>query len=796
MATFHMTVNRQPRRANGLKVSALDHYSYITRTDKYAAKDGKNEDLIYKEESSSPVKGTSMKNFWDGADQFGRKNANAYRECVIALQNEFSLQENIDLIHKFMTRYGIDKQPYTFAIHSKKAAFNHTLNNIHVHLMFSEKTPDGRDLTMQEFFSRYTEKDGEKIGGAKWNEYFSPKETLYSMRKYWADLCNEKFAEKGIDKTISEKTLKLQREELVNAGRIDEAEMMNRIPMKHAGPIFKDPMLQDEIIYLADRFEDYFWDNGENPLEKKYRDMEDRMDKNLNKEHTDVFDMGNLNREAEAYFKGINQQHVLQKMIESGESFVNKMDEEDTENKDEKKARQAYFELEKRLLAAQIATNNICKEILRKKARINAKKQKMLEKTAQQYGLSEEVNVPDIAITAWDVAKELEYKAESYENNIKKVSKDRETVKGKLIDMRNHDAVMSAALNKMTDGKYGRLEKEVLEAAKYRSEEAAKANNALENGEITKEKYREFRDMLDDKYNRKLVEKNKLQSDILNNQREKYKSTVNSIHDFDNRNREYLAEADKWINDTVERVNTLKEKAKEIRNTYSENKVIAGSSKARIVKFSQWVNGKKQLANMPFAAFRNPVTGKDELYILYGHKGKYLMNVDENFEAVKAGEALTNMKAYIYKLNVIITNTRIEENGKTKSKLHYKITGLENTGKTINLFSTFEQAMKNPKNEKIIRKYMKEYEKEMSAGKIQNPKAMRGKGIMKNAKSYARYMSSLVNEATKTNLKGLRKLWPTTDLPTMEERNNEMARVNKEMENGEFINSMRNIYNK
>lgn len=794
MATYHMTVNRQAKKADGTKVSAAEHYSYITRTGKYAAKDGEHEDLVYKENSKSPVKGTRMKDFWKGADEFGRKNANAYRECIIALQNEFTLEENIDLIHEFMTRYGIDKQPYSFAIHIKKSAFNHPVDNAHVHLMFSEKTPDGRDLSMKEFFSRYTEKDGEKIGGCRWNESFSSKEALYSMRKFWADICNQKFTQKGMDKRISEKTLEKQKLELMKEGKIDEAAVMNRIPMKHAGPIFKDPSLQNEVIYLADRFEDYFWNNGESPLEKQYSSIENHMDKNLKKDHMELFDVGNSSRESDAFFKGINQQLVLQKMIESGETFSDKI--ENNENLDEEKTRKAYLELEKRLLAAQIATNRICKEILRKKARINARKNKMLEKTAQQYGLSEEVNIPDIAITAWDVADELTYMAKGYEEKISEVNKTKETVKDRLIDMKDHEAVMTAALNKMTNGEYGKLEKEVIEAAKFRSEEVSKANKALEKGEISKEKYRAWRDILDEKYNKKLVEKNKLQSDILNNHADDYKRTVNSIHNFDNKNREYLAEADKWIKETTERMNTLKAKAEEIRRSYSESKVIAGSSEARIVKFSQWVNGKKQLANMPFAAFRNPITGKDELYILYGHKGKYLMNVSENFEGVKAGEALTNMKAKVYKLTVTITNTKVEENGKTRSKLHYKITDMENTGKTINLFSTFQEAMKNPKNEKAIRKYMKEYNKEMAAGKIRNPNAVKGRGIAKNAKAYGRYMSSLVNEATRTNLKNLRKLWPTTDLPTPEEKVNEMAKVNKEMENGEFINSMRQIYNR
>lgn len=51
----------------------------------------------------------NIKNYWKAANDYGRVNSRAYRDVVIALQEEFSLDENIALVHDFMHHLALMK---------------------------------------------------------------------------------------------------------------------------------------------------------------------------------------------------------------------------------------------------------------------------------------------------------------------------------------------------------------------------------------------------------------------------------------------------------------------------------------------------------------------------------------------------------------------------------------------------------------------------------------------------------------------------------------------------------------
>ena len=67
------------------------------------------------------------------------------------------------------------------------------------------------------------------------------------MRKMWADIVNRKFKELGLDREISEKSLAAQRQDLLNQGRFEEAEKLDRIPAPHLGEAYKNPKVMERI---------------------------------------------------------------------------------------------------------------------------------------------------------------------------------------------------------------------------------------------------------------------------------------------------------------------------------------------------------------------------------------------------------------------------------------------------------------------------------------------------------------------------------------------------------------------
>ena len=67
------------------------------------------------------------------------------------------------------------------------------------------------------------------------------------MRKMWADIVNRKFKELGLNQEISEKSLAAQRQDMLDQGRFEEAEKLDRIPAPHLGEAYKNPKVMERI---------------------------------------------------------------------------------------------------------------------------------------------------------------------------------------------------------------------------------------------------------------------------------------------------------------------------------------------------------------------------------------------------------------------------------------------------------------------------------------------------------------------------------------------------------------------
>lgn len=255
MAHFHLSMKVQPRQKDGRKLSAKLHYDYIARQDKYAHLKGRQEDFVLAESGNLPAWAHgNAGTFWKEAEDHRSPSGTAYREIEIGLQEELSLEDNLTLLKGFMNEFHIDNYAYTFALHSKDSSLEQGHTNIHAHLMFCEKIQEAdRPLGPDKFFQRYRETaSGEKTGGYLSSREFKPKSVLRTMRKRWAERVNEMFKERGIDAEITEKNNADRYDELVEQGRYDEAELVNRTAAPHLGRAYRNDAIMEKLRDMED----------------------------------------------------------------------------------------------------------------------------------------------------------------------------------------------------------------------------------------------------------------------------------------------------------------------------------------------------------------------------------------------------------------------------------------------------------------------------------------------------------------------------------------------------------------
>ena len=135
----------------------------------------------------APEEYADRETLWNAVEKRERrKDARLAREIEVALQTEFSLQENIELLREYVKENFVDKGMIAdFAIHDKKDG------NPHSHIMLTTRhvTPDG-------------------FGGK--NRDWDEATELVSWRKNWADINNRVFEEKGLDERIDHRSYKKQ----------------------------------------------------------------------------------------------------------------------------------------------------------------------------------------------------------------------------------------------------------------------------------------------------------------------------------------------------------------------------------------------------------------------------------------------------------------------------------------------------------------------------------------------------------------------------------------------------------
>lgn len=250
MALYYFSNTPHATRADGTKVNTLAHYEYICREGSYAKMTGREEDLVLSRSGNMPDWAANACQFWQAAEVKRQINGRAYREIRLALQEELSLADNIALVEEFLDKTGIGKHhAFSYAVHDKTAAFDQDHRNIHVHIMFCEKTiekdrPLGPDLYFKHY---YLDQQGNPCAGYRADRYYQSVQGTRAMRKLWADIVNARFKAAGMEISISEKSLQAQREELIEQGRHAEAALLDRIPAPHLGDAYRNPKTIEKI---------------------------------------------------------------------------------------------------------------------------------------------------------------------------------------------------------------------------------------------------------------------------------------------------------------------------------------------------------------------------------------------------------------------------------------------------------------------------------------------------------------------------------------------------------------------
>ncbi len=232
----------------GKQNMGLPHFNYIFREQKYSTR----EDNLWNDWGNLPEWAQDdPAKFWQAVQKYEKRTP--YREYVIALPEELSLRENVDLVKELIDHDLGAVQPYSFSIHSVPSSVEKGHTNIHAHIMFSERMlePD-REMSEEQFFKRYSQKkDGTICGGAKKNRKYSfdnRRANLVELRKFYADLQNKYYEKNKRDERVDHRSLKQMAKDLRLKGELIDAGEKNR-PARTRLPIgiVKSPKFDEQI---------------------------------------------------------------------------------------------------------------------------------------------------------------------------------------------------------------------------------------------------------------------------------------------------------------------------------------------------------------------------------------------------------------------------------------------------------------------------------------------------------------------------------------------------------------------
>ena len=184
--------------------------------------------------SHAPPEYADRETLWNAVEKAERgKKAQLAYSFDIALQNEFSMQENIALARQFLLENFVSRgMVVDFSVHSPDKE-DGGISNPHFHVMCPIRPieSDGswgnkqrRGYVLDEHGERVLDEagNGNYVFNAVSTTDWGKPETLETWRQGWAETCNAKFAEKGLDCRIDHRSY--------------ERQGIEQIPTIHEGP--------------------------------------------------------------------------------------------------------------------------------------------------------------------------------------------------------------------------------------------------------------------------------------------------------------------------------------------------------------------------------------------------------------------------------------------------------------------------------------------------------------------------------------------------------------------------------
>lgn len=214
MALFHFSVTQVKRSAGQ---SAIASAAYRAGERLYSDRYGEYSDYTHKGgvacseillPPQAPKEYQDRQTLWNALEAAERgKDAQLAYSFDIALQNEFSLEENVALARQFLLENFISRGMVAdFAIHQPDKE-DGGIPNPHFHVLCPIRPilengkwggKQRREYLLDEHGERIRDEAGNfKFNAAPTTDWGRP-ETLEAWRAAWAELCNTKFAEKGL----------------------------------------------------------------------------------------------------------------------------------------------------------------------------------------------------------------------------------------------------------------------------------------------------------------------------------------------------------------------------------------------------------------------------------------------------------------------------------------------------------------------------------------------------------------------------------------------------------------------
>lgn len=222
--------------SNGHKGQAADKCDYINRNGKYKLETLRQE-LVAQEDFNLPSWAPNAKAFFEAADCYERNNGITFKQFIIMLPCELSIEENIKISRDIKDKIIGNHKAGTWAIHNKQAV-TANVQNIHLHLMNSERIQDTalKEKSRELYFRRYNPSEPEKGGYQKDRKNDCRRKTknpeIDKIRAKIAEAINAGYERNGFDIRVSGATLEKQKEEALKAGDEDRAEFFDRDPVK------------------------------------------------------------------------------------------------------------------------------------------------------------------------------------------------------------------------------------------------------------------------------------------------------------------------------------------------------------------------------------------------------------------------------------------------------------------------------------------------------------------------------------------------------------------------------------